>query len=74
MAYSPLTTGRATLVGGEVIVADPKVTATSVVLATNLSTGGTIGVLSVRITAGSSFTINSANILDTSTVGYQVIY
>lgn len=74
MSHFPITTGQATLVGGEVIVADTTLLSTSKVFVTNDGNGGTIGVLSVRITAGSSFTINSANVLDTSVVSYLVVY
>lgn len=59
---------------GEVIVPDANILTTSKVLVSNNATAGTIGVLSVRITAGSSFTINSANVLDNSTITYMIIY
>lgn len=59
---------------GEVIVPDTKILSTSKVLVSNAGTVGTIGVLSVRITGGPSFTINSANVLDSSSITYLVIY
>lgn len=74
MAHYPLTVGQTTLVGGEAIVADTRLSATSKVFVTNDGNAGTIGITSVRITAGSSFTINSANILDTSVISYLIIY
>lgn len=73
MAYIPFNAGSTTLVGGEKIVADSAILATSKIFVSNAGNGGTIGLLSVRITAGSSFTINSV-ITDTSTIDYLIIY
>lgn len=74
MSHLPFSVGRATLVGGEVIVADSSLLATSKVLATNDGNAGTIGTVSVRISAGSSFTINSSSATDTSVISYLIIY
>jgi hypothetical protein len=73
MSHLPLTSGSTTLVGGEKIIADTSILATSKVFVSNAGNSGTIGLLSVRITAGSSFTINSV-ITDNSTVDYLIIY
>lgn len=73
MAYLPFTAGSTALVGGEKEVAFSSILSTSKVFVSNAGNGGTIGILSVRISAGSSFIINSANVLDTSTVDYLVI-
>lgn len=73
MSHFPINSGSATLVGGEKVVADSAILATSKVFVSNAGNGGTIGLLSVRITAGSSFTINSV-VTDTSTIDYLIIY
>lgn len=74
MSYGPFNVGNTTMTLGEVIIADTKLQTTSKVLVSNSGTVGTIGILSVHITAGSSFTINSSNILDSSAITYMVIY
>lgn len=65
--------GVATLVGGVIAVANTSVTATSRIMLTSQVDGGTPGFLrvSTRI-VGTSFTIQSSNVLDTSTVAYQI--
>lgn len=68
------TMGSATLVGGTVVVSTTKVTANSRIFLTNNVNGGTLGSLSVSArTAGTSFTISSTNVLDTSTVAWVII-
>lgn len=74
MSYGPFNFGNTTMTLGEVIIPDTNIKTTSKVLVSNSGTIGTIGVLSVRITAGSSFTINSANVLDSSSITYMIIY
>jgi hypothetical protein len=74
MAYLPLNFGNTTLSLGEKVIADQNIQSTSQILVSNVGTVGTIGILSVRITAGSSFTINSSNILDSSSVNYVIVY
>ena len=67
--------GQATLSGGTVTVSNTLVTASSLIFISDA--GGTItnlGFLSVgTITAGTSFVINSSNVLDASTVNWMII-
>jgi len=65
--------GTATLVGGTVTVTRQQITATSVVRVTRRTTGGTVGHLSVTMTAGASFTITSSSGTDTSTVLWEIV-
>lgn len=68
------TMGSATLVGGTVVVSTTKVTANSRIFLTNNVNGGTLGSISVSArTAGTSFTISSTNVLDTSTIAWVII-
>ena len=67
------TTGRVTLVAGVAVVANPNVNAASNILLTSQVDGGTPGWLRVSArTAGTSFTITSSSLLDTSTIAYQI--
>lgn len=65
--------GTAVLVAGTVTVANTAVTASSRILLTTQTPGGTAGflVVSARV-AGTSFTILSSNAADTSTVAYEI--
>jgi len=66
--------GTATLVGGTVTVNTTAVTASSKVFLSIETFGGTSGMLEVgTITAGTSFVINSSNVLDTSDVNWWII-
>lgn len=66
--------GRATLAGGTVTVSTTAVKAGSVILLTAIGAPVNLGILSVgTIVAGTSFVINSANVLDGSTVCWAVI-
>jgi hypothetical protein len=65
--------GNATLVAGTVTVTNTNITADSVVLLTRKTAGGTIGDLTYTLSAGTSFTINSASGSDTSTVSYLIV-
>ena len=65
--------GNATLVGGTVTVNNATVTANTIVMVTRKTIGGVPGNLTYTLSAGSSFTINSANGADTSTVSYFLI-
>ena len=66
--------GSAVLVGGTVAVSNSAVTATSVILLSTITPGGTQGAPYVSAqTASSGFTITSTSALDTSTVGYVII-
>jgi len=64
--------GNATLVSGTVTVTNTSITANSVIILSRKTAGGTIGDLTYTLSAGASFTINSANILDTSVVSYLI--
>lgn len=66
--------GDAVLVGGTVTVANTTVTANTRVFAQRKAAGGTIGMsLTYTVSASTSFTITSDNILDTSTYSYILI-
>lgn len=66
-------TGRAVLVGGTVVVSNPNVTDASNIFLTSQVSGGTSGALRISArTAGTSFTITSTSVLDTSTVAYLI--
>jgi hypothetical protein len=65
--------GTATLVAGHVVVANTSVTAASRIFLTSQVDGGTPGFLRVSSrVAGTSFTVDSSNGADTSTVAYQI--
>lgn len=68
--------GTATLVGGTVTVSTTAVTASSKIFLTDVTTGSltNIGTPTVgTITAGTSFVINSSNVLDTSNINWFII-
>lgn len=66
--------GNATLVGGTITVANTSVGANTLVILTRKTSGGTIGTaITYTISNGTSFTITSDNILDTSTFSYMLI-
>lgn len=66
--------GNAVLVGGTVTVTNTTVTANTLVLLTRKTSGGTIGTaITYTVSAGASFTINSDNILDTSTFTFMLV-
>lgn len=65
--------GVATLVAGQVVVANTSITATSRIFLTSQQDGGTPGWLRVSArTAGTSFTIQSSSGSDTSVVAYEI--
>ena len=66
-------TGTATLVAGTVTVNYSKATNNTRIFVSRMASGGTLGHLSVSVTAGTSFTITSTSATDTSTVAYLVI-
>jgi len=69
------TMGVATLVGGTVVVSTTKVTATSRITLTIQSLGTVATPMAIGVTArtaGTSFTITSADATDTSVVGWQI--
>lgn len=66
--------GNATLVSGTVTVSNTTVSANTVVMLTRKTSGGTIGTaITYTVSAATSFTITSDNILDTSTFSYLLI-
>lgn len=66
--------GNAVLVGGTVTVSNTTVTANTLVLLTRKTSGGTIGTaITYTLSAGTSFTINSDSVIDTSTFSYLLI-
>lgn len=68
------TMGNAVLVAGTVVVNTTKVTANSRIFLTAQNNGGTVGAVSVSArTPGTSFTITSLNVLDTSTIGWIIM-
>ena len=72
---SALMKGTTTLVAGSSgTIANTKITANSLVKIWNVKAGGTVGALSVTLSAGTGFTINSTSGTDTSKVLYEVIY
>lgn len=70
-----MTPGTGTLVAGTATVSNTAVTSSSVILLTDTTASLTnVGVLSVSAkSAGTSFTVTSANVLDTSTFNYLII-
>lgn len=68
-----IASGTATLVAGAVTIANTSVTANSIIRVFNVSKAGTAGALSVTLTAGTSFTINSTSGTDTSKVYYEIV-
>ena len=71
-AGSP-TCGSAVLVGGTVTVSTTQVHTNSIVLLTRKTAGGTLGNLTYTISSETSFTINSTDGADTSTVDWLII-
>ena len=65
--------GNATLVGGTILVINASVTTNTIVLMNKKTLGGISGNLSYTVLNGTSFTINSSNANDTSTVSYLLI-
>lgn len=65
--------GTTTLVAGTSTVSNTSITASSIILLTRQTIGGTTGTLSYTLSAGTSFTINSTSATDTSTIGYVLV-
>ena len=66
--------GNATLAAGTITVNTTAVTANSVILLTRKTSGGTIGTaITYTINAGTSFTITSDSVLDTSTFSWVIV-
>ena len=62
----------ATLVAGTVTVNNTLVTASSIIVLTRITAGGTVGNLTYTRSAWTSFTINSDNAADTSTIWFII--
>lgn len=66
--------GTVTLVAGSSgAITDTSITANSVIRTFNRAAGGTVGALSVTLSAGASFTIHSTSGTDTSSVGWEIV-
>lgn len=62
------------MTGGTITISTTAVTASSIIILTHATLGGTQGILSVgTITAGTSFVINSSSGTDTGTVNWWII-
>lgn len=71
---SNATMGTATLSTGAATVSTTKVTANSRIFLTNNANGGIVGSLYVSaVSAGTSFTITSTNVADTSTIAWLIV-
>lgn len=68
-----IASGTATLVAGAVTVSNASITVNSIIRVHNISKAGTAGALSVTLTAGTSFTVNSTSGTDTSKVYWEVV-
>jgi hypothetical protein len=65
--------GTATLVGGTVTVAVASITATSRVMITRRTAGGTVGTLTYTVSAGTNFVVTSTSATDTSVIDYFIV-
>lgn len=68
--------GTSAMSGGTVVVANTSVTSTTRIFLTKQESGTPVALGSVRVsarTAGTSFTISSDNVLDTSTVAWMLV-
>jgi hypothetical protein len=70
---APVSQGTAILSGGTISVANALITANSKIRVFNNAAGGTPGALSVALTPGTGFAINSTSALDTSTIYYEIV-
>jgi hypothetical protein len=65
--------GSAVLVAGTVTVANTSVTASTLAFLSRSVAGGALGHLSYTVVAGTSITINSSSVTDTSTINYLLV-
>jgi hypothetical protein len=65
--------GSAVLVAGTVTVANTSVTASTLAFLSRATAGGALGHLSYTVVAGTSITINSSSVTDTSTINYLLV-
>lgn len=68
-----IVSGTATLTAGSVTVANTSITANSIIRVFNVSQAGTVGALSISLTASTSFTIHSTSGTDTSKVYWEMV-
>lgn len=73
VAAPMVSSGLLTLVGGTKAVANTAITVGSILRLTRQATGGTLGQLSIALSAGTGFTVNSSSGSDTSTIYYEVV-
>ena len=72
-APAAVASGTATLASGTVSVANVNITANSIIRLNRQVSGGTLGELSVALTAGTGFAINSSSGSETSTVFWEIV-
>jgi hypothetical protein len=72
-ALPPVSSGTLVLAAGTATVANSSITASSIVRLSRQAAGGTLGQLSVALTPGSGFTVNSSSVSETSHVYYEVV-
>lgn len=66
--------GNLTLIGGTKTIANTTITANTIIMLTRKTSGGTLGTaITYTLNAGVGFTVNSDNVLDTSTFSYLLI-
>ena len=68
-----IASGSVSLTAGSATVANTSITTSSIIRVFNVSQAGTVGALSVSLTAGTSFTIHSTSGTDTSKVYWEVV-
>ena len=73
LPVAALTAAKVTLVAGAASVVDTRITGNSIIRLTRQAAGGTLGELSVVMTSGTGFAINSASATDTSSVYYEIV-
>jgi hypothetical protein len=65
--------GSAVLVAGTVTIANTSVTTATLAFLSRSVAGGALGHLSYTVVAGTSITINSSSVTDTSTINYLLV-
>lgn len=65
--------GTVTLSAGTATVANTGITSSSIIRLSRQAAGGTLGELSVSLTSGTSFTVNSSSSTETSTIYYEIV-
>lgn len=72
-SYDPAVAGSVTMGAGTVVVANTKITATSVIRLNAQNVGAGAGFLSVVLNVGVGFTINSSNGSDNRIIFYEIL-